>query len=347
MEVSLAESSSEELEVKTGPKLKSFEPIGASFLSSTDIIAEGDTVIIYVNFGKIYAIKVKRGCTLNMKYGTLRHEVLIGQRFGSRISASAGYVYALNPSADLWTRSLSRRTQILYTPDCALIVMLLDAKPGSIICESGTGSGSLSHTLAMTIAPSGHLYTHDIEESRVRDIEAEFKDHGLCDFTTAVTRNVLVDGFIVEDACDGVFLDLPAPWDAIDHAKRALSKSRGGRVVSFSPCIEQVQRVCEVLRSRGFVKVETVELVPRKLKALGLQKTTLAELNASVLPTTNENESSIDGSNIPKPAKKRKLNDGVDGNEDVLCYDGMIPFPPDQPSHTGYLTSATLLPSAA
>lgn len=27
----------------------------------------------------------------------------------------------------------------------------------------------------MIIAPSGHLYTHDIEESRVKDIESEFK----------------------------------------------------------------------------------------------------------------------------------------------------------------------------
>lgn len=60
------------------------------------------------------------------------------------------------------------------------------------------------------------------------------------DVTTCALRDVCIDGFVVEDLCDGVFLDLPAPWDAIDHAKRALSKTRGGRLVSFSPCIEQV-----------------------------------------------------------------------------------------------------------
>ena len=66
------------------------------------------------------------------------------------------------------------------------------------------------------------------------------QDHGLAEITTCLHRNVCDEGFAVEDACDGVFLDLPAPWNAIDNAKRALSKARGGRLVSFSPCIEQV-----------------------------------------------------------------------------------------------------------
>lgn len=121
--------------------------------------------------------------------------------YGSRISATAGYVYVLRPNAEMWTRALLRRTQIIYTPDCALILMLLDVRPGSvsfrtficfffccfvdgtvmliyyqklqIVCECGTGSGSLSHALAMAIAPTGHLYTHDIEEQRVKQVELE------------------------------------------------------------------------------------------------------------------------------------------------------------------------------
>lgn len=44
-----------------------------------------------------------------------------------------------------------------------------------VICESGTGSGSLSHVIATAIAPTGHLYTHDIEEARTKKIEQEFE----------------------------------------------------------------------------------------------------------------------------------------------------------------------------
>ena len=64
--------------------------------------------------------------------------------------------------------------------------------------------------------------------------------HGLADVTTAVVQNVCTEGFFVSNACDGVFLDVPAPWEAIPHAVNAISHSRGGRLVSFSPCIEQV-----------------------------------------------------------------------------------------------------------
>lgn len=110
-----------------------------------------------------------------MKYGALRHEYLIGKRYGTRISATAGYIYALRITPALWTKALNRRTQILYTPDIALILLLLDARPGAVICESGTGSGSLTHALATAIAPSGHLYTHDIDETRVKIVERDLK----------------------------------------------------------------------------------------------------------------------------------------------------------------------------
>ncbi|KAK6035079.1 hypothetical protein COOONC_27415 [Cooperia oncophora] len=62
----------------------------------------------------------------------------------------------------------------------------------------------------MAVAPTGHLYTHDIEESRTKSVEQEFKEHGLADVTTAVVLNVCTDGFFVTNACDGVFLERPA-----------------------------------------------------------------------------------------------------------------------------------------
>lgn len=35
----------------------------------------------------------------------------------------------------------------------------------------------------------------------------------------------------------------------------------GGRFCSFSPCIEQSQRVCEVLESSGFVEIQSMEVL--------------------------------------------------------------------------------------
>lgn len=66
------------------------------------------------------------------------------------------------------------------------------------------------------------------------------KVHGLGAVTTCIHRDVTEDGFFVENACDGVFLDIPSPWLTVSHAKKAFNRSRGGNFVSFSPCIEQV-----------------------------------------------------------------------------------------------------------
>ncbi|WKX89209.1 hypothetical protein Q1695_008678 [Nippostrongylus brasiliensis] len=316
--------------------------IGApSFFKNSELIEEGDTVIIYVTFDSTHAIIVRRGLTLCMKYGALRHEFVIGKPWGSRISATAGYVYALRPTAELWTRSLPRRTQILYTPDCSLILQLLDARPGSVICESGTGSGSLSHAIAMAVAPTGHLYTHDIEESRTKKVEQEFKEHGLADVTTAVVQNVCTDGFFVTNACDGVFLDVPAPWEAIPHAAGAISRTRGGRLVSFSPCIEQVQRACEIMRQVGFVQVETVEIVNRSQKVVELTRQSLAEFDAagdcSGMPGARTGADRSRKRKIEEEVKEQAVS-SVPGRSTAIVY----PF--SQPTHTGYLTHATMLP---
>ena len=48
------------------------------------------------------------------------------------------------------------------------------------------------------------------------------------------------DGFALEDCADAVFLDLPKPWLALKHARAAIRRAAGGRICSFSPCIEQV-----------------------------------------------------------------------------------------------------------
>ena len=69
-----------------------------------------------------------------------------------------GYAYVLYPTPELWTKTLPHRTQIIYATDISLVLLQLELKPGSIVIESGTGSGSLSHSFLRTIAPTGNYY---------------------------------------------------------------------------------------------------------------------------------------------------------------------------------------------
>lgn len=153
----------------------------------------------------------------------------------------------------------------------------------------GTGSGALSTAFAQCIYPDGHLWTYEYNKYRVEDAKyfpsffyivyfchrKEFKNNKLDSIITIAYRDVYADGLEckLEDVdnnkelydrgkkVDAVFLDLPKPWCgillfsvpipiAIQSAFQCLRK--GGRICCFSPCIEQVQKSCEMLREVGF-----------------------------------------------------------------------------------------------
>lgn len=276
-------------------------------------------------------------------------ETLIGKEYGAKIELSRGYGYTLQPNPELWTYNLPHRTQILYTPDISMILLQLEVKPGSKIIEAGewfisdnstitlktfslfpgTGSGSLSHYFLRAVKETGHLYTFDFHESRVEQAREEFKKHGLGEYVTTKHRDVCADGFTDElnGVADAVFLDLPAPYLAIDHVVNAL-KQEGGRFCAFSPCIEQTQATCLQLEKSGFVEVHTMEIIQSELV---VKEKYIPVLDIDFVKTKREDES---------PRRDEKKQPGK--TKKVLTT-----FPPPlQPGHSGYLTFATLPPSS-
>ncbi|KAL3874969.1 hypothetical protein ACJMK2_037915 [Sinanodonta woodiana] len=195
-----------------------------NFCKYKEIIEEGDTVILYLGFNNMHAITVKTGETFQTRYGALRHSDLIGIKFGDKVQCPKGYLITLHPTPELWTVNLPHRTQILYTTDISLVTMQLDLRPGSIVVESGTGSGSLSHAIIRSIMPIGHLYTFEFHSQRAALAEQEFQIHGISQYVTVAHRDVCSDGFGIENVADAVFLDLPCPWVALPSAKKALKQ---------------------------------------------------------------------------------------------------------------------------
>lgn len=110
-----------------------------SFVEYSEFIQEGDVVIIFLGHESMMPVKVQSGAQTQTRYGVIRHSSdLIGQRFGSKVTCSkGGWVYVLHPTPELWTVNLPHRTQILYTTDIANITLMLELKPGSVVCESG------------------------------------------------------------------------------------------------------------------------------------------------------------------------------------------------------------------
>ncbi|POW19141.1 hypothetical protein PSHT_04958, partial [Puccinia striiformis] len=241
------------------------------------------------------AIVVTPGKKLHTRYGEFPHSDMIGVVFGSKCPSRKGngFTYLLRPTPELWTLALPHRTQILYHPDISFITSQLDIKPGSYVIEAGTGSGSFSHSISRTIGPRGRLFSFEFHEERHAKAAAEFEAHGLLSSVGGpiqlAHRNVIRDGFgDIDVQVDSVFLDLPAPWDALEESKRVMNsriaahgqtvifflppsfnkkkntkRSQLSRICCFSPCIEQVQKTCQTLELLGFSDIIMFETLVR------------------------------------------------------------------------------------
>lgn len=178
-------------------------------------------------------------------------------------SSGGGFMYMLKVTPELWTLSLTHRTQIVYGVDIAVILMRLGVKPGCQVIESGTGSGSLTASFARAVSPSGHVHTFEFNEGRVLAAQAEFKQLGVSNVTFK-RADACTDGFgpHLDNTIDCVLLDLPQPWLAIPHAYRSMKPYSS--LCCYSPCIEQVSRNCAKLRELGFEDILTVEALGRQ-----------------------------------------------------------------------------------
>eukprot|EP00919_Chromeraceae_sp_WS-2016_P017489 GHVR01041616.1.p1 GENE.GHVR01041616.1~~GHVR01041616.1.p1 ORF type:complete len:216 (-),score=49.26 GHVR01041616.1:206-853(-) len=137
-------------------------------LSLRPTVVEGDFVILYGSPENIKSVTLKSGEIINSRFGSFKHNDMIGKVFGTKVYShnGSGWMAMLRPSPDLITACLALRTQILYHADISCILMLLDVKPGSILIEAGTGSGSLSVSLAYSLWPSGRLHTFEFHSHR-------------------------------------------------------------------------------------------------------------------------------------------------------------------------------------
>ncbi|KAH7413964.1 S-adenosyl-L-methionine-dependent methyltransferase [Phaeosphaeria sp. MPI-PUGE-AT-0046c] len=257
-------------------------------------------------------------------------------------AASSGFAHLVPPTPETWTLSLPHRTQVVYTPDYSYILQRLRVRPGDHIIEAGAGSGSFTHAsvravyngypgqeaeLAVTEDAEqeavgvpkrkkrskrhGQVYSFEYHEPRARQLQVEIKEHGLDPLVNVTNRDVYSDGFCLDDSAgpdaDAIFLDLPAPWQALKHLTRSppssaalefvassdpsnplpkdftttgntastsptksfrspLNPKKPVRICSFSPCIEQVTRTVSALRTLGWLEIDMVEILAKRLE---------------------------------------------------------------------------------
>ncbi|KAI1821838.1 tRNA methyltransferase complex GCD14 subunit [Xylaria intraflava] len=220
-------------------------------------------------------------------------------------TAPTGFIHILPPTPEIWTSSLPHRTQVVYTPDYSYILHRIRARPGCQIIEAGSGSGSFTHAAARAVYngypkdpenKKGKVWSFEFNHDRFVKMREEVADHHLNGIVQVTHRDVYNDGFLVDDQSPGaecVFLDVPAPWQALPHLSRRrptpsllasgdlpplkgtsshwkspLREDRAVHLCTFSPCIEQVTRTVEVMRRLGWMDIEMVEIAQRRINVL-------------------------------------------------------------------------------
>ena len=271
-------------------------------------------------------------------------------------TASSGFAHLIPPTPETWTLSLPHRTQVVYTPDYSYILQRLRVRPGDHLIEAGAGSGSFTHAAVRCVyngAPGmettsyaaadmqeelnavgtvpkkrkratrhGGVYSFEYHEPRAKQLQHEIVEHGLDPVVTVTHRDVYGDGFNLDDntspEADAVFLDLPAPWQALKHLTRTqpsaaavqaatssdspptepspaqttqkpfvspLHPRKAVRICTFSPCIEQVTKTVAALRTLGWLEIDMVEIQAKRLEVrrerVGLAEEGLRGGNAS------------------------------------------------------------------
>ena len=218
----------------------------------------GDTVI--VKFGQDHKeVVLKSGAKIMNRFGAFSHDEIVQLEYGSKLMGKEKFGHLLKFTPILWSKALANRTQIIYPCDMSLIISRLNITNGSVVVESGTGSGCLSHAIINALAPTGHLHTFEYNENRYNEAKVDFIRHRLDHMVTVSHQNVCENGFDLINVADVVFLDLPSPWDCITFSKQALKKDVLTRICVFSPCIEQIQKSCKALSENGFTNIKTFE----------------------------------------------------------------------------------------
>ncbi|KAM0357451.1 hypothetical protein ACHAPK_003007 [Fusarium culmorum] len=210
------------------------------------------------------------------------------------VAAASGFIHILRPTPELWTSSLPHRTQVVYTPDYSYVLQRIRAVPGTRIIEAGAGSGSFTHASARAVYNGypkddsdrkGKVFSFEYHEPRYQKMQEEIHAHKLNGIVQLSHRDVYGEGFNVDGKsplATSIFLDLPAPWEALHHLSRQrpeklkddenwvspLDPKRSVHICTFSPCIEQVTRTIEELRLLGWTDIDMVEISARRINTI-------------------------------------------------------------------------------
>ena len=225
------------------------------------MINKGDTILLFKDPHRNYLLTVKEG-SFHTDKGFIELDKLIGQDFGICVTTNMGEkFYVLKPSTWDTVMKINRKTQIIYPKDIGIILLKSGIGPGSRVIECGCGSGGLTVAMAHFVRPAGKIFSYERSPDFLNNTKRNIEKAGLIESVEFKHREIQ-ESFDEQDI-DFIMIDIGSPWDLIDAAKKAL---KGGcRLATICPSFEQLTHTVFDLEDKGFVNVETLEVLTRRI----------------------------------------------------------------------------------
>ncbi|MFM8663399.1 MAG: tRNA (adenine-N1)-methyltransferase [Acidimicrobiaceae bacterium] len=223
------------------------------------MFAYGEKVLIIYAKQRRYLFTLKVGGEFHTHSGFLSHGEVVGSQEGSVLRSTKGAEFiVLRPTLEDFVIQMPRGAQVIYPKDLAPICMMADIYPGAKVFESGLGSGALSMTMLRYGAIiDGYEIREDFANRAQTNVREFLGADSLSRYRVSVKD---VYAGIDEVGFDRMVLDLPEPWQVVQHAEKSLK--RGAILVAYSPSITQAVKTRETL-GEGWLDHRTLEVLHR------------------------------------------------------------------------------------
>jgi len=229
-----------------------------------EVIGENTFILVYRDRRRKWIVRPSETPRLHTHLGILDCKALVGESFGITAKTSLNdELVILRPTIEDMILKLTRRTQVIYPKDLGMIIVKCGIHSGSMVLESGTGSGATTALLAYLVMPSGHVFSYEVREDFQENARKNLARLGLLEFVTLRLSDAK-EGFQEKDADAGI-LDIGDPWEALPSFRRSLRPS--GVMAAITPTTNQAERLVEKMKEERFVAVETIEILMRHLEA--------------------------------------------------------------------------------
>jgi len=225
---------------------------------------EGDLVLLIGSKQKYFIITLVQGGVFETHRGIVKHNDLIGRKWGSKIlSHKESPFYLFQPGIEELIKTTKRNTQIMYAKDIGYTLLKLSIINGTKVIEAGTGSGSLTQVIAAVIGKEGHLYSYEVRPEMQYLAKKNLNRLGIEERVTFIQKDIK-DGFDQKNI-DAIFLDVPNPFDYLEQVKTALVP--GGFFGTILPTTNQIIKLLIELRRKKFAFIEVSEIMLRHYQA--------------------------------------------------------------------------------